>query len=51
MAKRPARSLIKLKPKKEKKTRSEVYMVNLKYLGDEPTYKPCLLYTSDAADE
>jgi hypothetical protein len=39
MAKRPARSLIKLKPKKEKKTRSEVYMVNLKYLGDEPTYK------------
>jgi hypothetical protein len=40
MAKRPARSLIKLKPKKEKKTRSEVYMVNLKYLGDEPTYRP-----------
>lgn len=37
MAKRP---LIKIKPKKEKKTRSEVYMVNLKYLGDEPTYKP-----------
>lgn len=33
------RVLIRAKPKKEKKTRSEVYMVNLKYLGDEPVFK------------
>lgn len=26
-------------PKKQKKTRSEVYMVNLKYLGEEPVFK------------
>lgn len=32
-------SLIKARPKKERKTRSEVYMVNLKYLGEEPTFK------------
>jgi hypothetical protein len=36
-----AKKLIrKALPKKIKKTRSEVYMVNLKYLGDEPAYKP-----------
>lgn len=36
-----AKKLIrKTLPKKQKKTRSEVYMVNLKYLGDEPVYKP-----------
>jgi hypothetical protein len=29
-----------LKKKAPRKTRSEVYMVNLKYLGDEPTFKP-----------
>lgn len=35
-----AKKLIrKAPPKKIKKTRSEVYMVNLKYLGEEPVYK------------
>lgn len=33
------RLLTRAKPKKEKKTRSEVYLANLKYLGDEPVYK------------
>lgn len=36
-----AKKLIRKAPaKKQKKTRSEVYIVNQKYLGDEPTYKP-----------
>jgi hypothetical protein len=35
MARRPA--LIKSKPKTQRKTHSEVYLVNRKYLGDEPT--------------
>lgn len=36
-----AKKLIKKAPaKKQKKTRSEVYIVNQKYLGDEPVYKP-----------
>lgn len=36
-----AKKLIRKAPaKKIKKTRSEVYMVNLKYLGEEPKYKP-----------
>lgn len=33
------RLLTRAKPKKEKKTRSEVYLANLKYLGDEPTFR------------
>jgi len=36
-----AKKLIRKAPaKKQKKTRSEVYIVNQKYLGDEPVYKP-----------
>lgn len=35
MARRPA--VIKRKPKTQRKTHSEVYLVNRKYLGDEPT--------------
>ena len=35
-----AKKLIRKAPaKKQKKTRSEVYIVNQKYLGDEPVYK------------
>lgn len=35
-----AKKLIRKAPqKKQKKTRSEVYMVNLKYLGEEPVFK------------
>jgi len=34
---KPIKILTKKAPRK---TRSEVYMVNLKYLGDEPTFKP-----------
>lgn len=32
-------------PKKQKKTRSEVYLVNQKYLGDEPVFKPGQILT------
>ena len=41
-----AKKLIrKASPKKQKKTRSEVYLVNQKYLGDEPVYKPGQILT------
>lgn len=33
------RTTIKRKPKTIRKTKSETYLVNLKYLGDEPSYK------------
>jgi hypothetical protein len=36
----PKKLIRKAPPKKIKKTRSEVYLVNQKYLGDEPVYKP-----------
>lgn len=41
-----AKKLIrKALPKKQKKTRSEVYLVNQKYLGDEPVFKPGQILT------